>query len=115
MVLVVRLAAVAVTALLLAGCMGNVATVSGQGYTTGTKTKTLDCGATGSVALGSQGSGKLAVSVLDGDGATVFHSNDFGAGQGGKAQRVTGVPGEWTLRVNTGFGYAGQWAITLTC
>lgn len=34
----------------LSGCMGNAVTVSGQGVTSGTKTKTLDCGATGHIA-----------------------------------------------------------------
>lgn len=107
--------ALALTALLLAGCTGNTVTVSGQGYTSGTKTKTLDCGTTGHVAAGNQGAGKLNVVVLDGDGKKVFESGDFGAGQDGDAQKVTGEPGTWTLKVSTGFGYAGQWAITLTC
>lgn len=109
------LPSLAIVALLLSGCMGNAVTISGQGYTTGTKSKTLDCGGTGHVAAGNQGAGKLHVTVLDGEGNEAFESGDFGAGQDGKAQRVTGAPGEWTLKVSTGFGYAGQWAITLTC
>lgn len=100
---------------LLAGCTGNAVTVSGQGFQSGAESKTLECGGAGTLAMGSQGSGKLSVTVKDGDGNTVFQSSDFGAGQDGKAQRVTGVPGTWTLRVSTGFGYAGQWGITLTC
>jgi hypothetical protein len=103
------------SALLLSGCTGNAVTVTGQGYTSGTKTRTLDCGTSGSVAAGNQGAGKLSVSVIDGDGKTIFSSGDFGAGQDGKAQQVQGAAGTWTLKVSTGFGYAGQWAITLTC
>ncbi|MEK6976376.1 MAG: hypothetical protein AABY18_08550 [Candidatus Thermoplasmatota archaeon] len=105
----------AVAALLLSGCMGNAVTVSGQGYTAGGKTKTLDCGGSGTLAMGSQGTGKLSVTVTDGDDKSIFTSSDFGAGQDGKAQQLTGVPGTWTLKVSTGLGYAGQWAITLTC
>lgn len=109
------LALAVVAALLTAGCMGNSVTISGQGYKSGTQTKTLDCGGTGHVAAGNQGTGKLTVSVLDGDGNTIFADGDFGAGQGGRTQRLTGVPGTWTLKVSTGFGYVGQWGITLTC
>lgn len=104
-----------VCALALSGCMGNAVTVSGQGYMSGTKTKTLDCGATGHVAAGSQGTGKLTVIVTDGDGKEIFRNGDFGAGQEGRTQKLTGVPGTWTLKVSTGFGYAGQWGVTLTC
>ncbi len=105
----------ALTSLLLSGCMGNSVTVAGQGVSSGSKTKSLDCGKTGTVASGSQGTGKLHVSVTDGDGKTIFSSGDFGAGQDGQAQKVSGAAGTWTLKVSTGFGYAGQWAITLTC
>lgn len=104
-----------VAALLLSGCTGNAVTVTGQGYTTGTKSKSLDCGTVGHVAAGNQGAGKLTVRVTDGDGQEIFRSSDFGAGQDGEAKRLTGEPGDWTLYVSTGFGYAGQWAITLTC
>jgi len=107
--------ALALAAMLLAGCTGNVVTVSGQGYTSGTKTKTLDCGTTGHLASGNQGAGKLSVTVKDGGGNVVFTSGDFGAGQDGDAQAIRGEPGTWTLSVKTGFGYAGQWAITLSC
>lgn len=103
------------TALLLAGCMGNAVSISGQGYVSGSKTKTLDCGASGTVAAGSQGSGKMTVVVTDGDNNEIFRSGDFGAGQSGNAQKISGVPGTWTLKVSTGFGYAGQWGVTLTC
>lgn len=109
------LAVVAVAALLLSGCMSNAVTVSGQGYTTGSKTKTLDCGGSGSVAAGNQGAGKLTVTVTDGDGREIFRSSDFGAGQEGEAKQLTGSPGMWTLKVSTGFGYAGQWGVTLAC
>lgn len=105
----------ALTTLLLSGCMGNAVTVTGQGFTSGSKSKSLDCGATGTLASGNQGTGKLTVSVTDGDGKTIFSSGDFGAGQDGQAQQIHGAPGTWTLKVSTGFGYAGQWAITLTC
>lgn len=102
-------------ALALSGCMGNAVTISGQGVTNGTKQKTLDCGATGSVAAGNQGTGKMTVTVLDGDGNQIFTNGNFGAGQNGQAQSLSGVPGQWTLKVSTGFGYAGQWAVTLSC
>lgn len=111
----VGLLTLTLTAMLLAGCTGNAVTVSGQGYTSGTKTKSLDCGGTGHLASGNQGAGKLTVTVKDGDGAVVFSSGDFGAGQDGQAQTIEGEPGTWTLSVKTGFGYAGQWAITLSC
>ena len=102
-------------AVLLSGCMTNAVTVSGQGVSNGTKTRTLDCGGSGSVAAGNQGAGRLSVTVIDGAGKTIYTSSDFGAGQDGEAKHLTGAPGEWTLKVSTGFGYAGQWAITLAC
>lgn len=104
-----------VCALLLSGCMGNAVTVSGQGYMSGSKSKSLDCGGTGTLAMGSQGTGKISVSVTDGDGNVIFSDGDFGAGQNGKAQSLSGLPGSWTLKVSTGFGYVGQWGVTLTC
>lgn len=115
---VVRLCLVSiacVSALALSGCMGNAVTVSGQGYTSGSKQDNLECGATGQLSYGKQGTGKMSISVLDGDGERVYYDGDVGAGQKGASHSVNGVPGEWTLKVNTGFGYAGQWAITLAC
>jgi len=109
------LVAAAVAALVLSGCMGNAVTVSGQGYTSGTKTKSIDCGSTGHVAAGNQGTGKLSVTVTDGKGDTIFREGDFGAGQSGKAQELHGAAGTWTLKVSAGFGYVGQWGITLSC
>lgn len=109
------LPSLAIAALLLSGCMGNAVTVSGQGVSSGTKSRTLECGGSGHVAAGNQGAGKMSVSVTDGDGKTIFTSSDFGAGQDGKAQKLTGEPGTWTLKVSTSFGYAGQWGVTLTC
>ncbi len=111
----ITLLATFLSALLLSGCMGNAVTVSGQGYMSGSKSKTLDCGATGSIAMGSQGTGKLSVTVTDGDGNVILSEGDYGAGQSGKAQSLSGLPGTWTLKVSTGFGYVGQWGITLTC
>lgn len=108
-------AALAAAAVLLAGCTGNAVTVSGQGYTSGTKTKTLSCGTDANVALGIQGAGKMSVTVLDGKGATVYQNGNLGAGQDGEAQHLTGQPGTWTLRVSTGLGYSGQYGITLSC
>jgi hypothetical protein len=108
-------AMLAILVLLLSGCMGNAVTVSGQGVSSGTQRKTLDCGSTGTLAAGSQGTGKMTVSVTDGDGKTIFSDGDYGAGQSGHAQKLTGAPGTWTLKVSTGFGYAGQWGVTLTC
>lgn len=109
------LAVLTLGVLSLSGCMGNAVTVSGQGYTSGTKTKTLDCAGSGTIAAGNQGSGKLSVSVTDGSGSTIFSEGDFSAGQNGHAQHLTGAAGTWTLKVSTGFGYVGQWGITLTC
>lgn len=109
------LAVVCLAALLLPGCLGNAVTVSGQGYMSGSKSKSLDCGATGTLAMGSQGTGRLSVTVTDGDDNVVFQSGDYGAGQNGQGQSITGVPGSWTLRVSTGLGYVGQWAVTLSC
>lgn len=105
----------ALATLLLSGCMGNAVTVAGQGVSSGTQSKSLDCGATGTVSSGNQGTGKMTVKVTDGGGATIFSSGDFGAGQSGQAEQLSGEPGTWTLKVSTGFGYAGQWAVTLTC
>ena len=105
----------ALSTLLLSGCMGNAVTVSGQGVSSGSQTKSLDCGTTGTIASGNQGSGKMSVSVTDGDGKTIFSNGDFGAGQSGQAHKLSGAAGTWTLKVSTGFGYAGQWAVTLTC
>jgi hypothetical protein len=102
-------------ALLLSGCMGNVVTISGQGYMSGTKSKTLDCGGSGQLSSGNQGSGKLSVTVLDGTDTVVYQNGDYGAGQSGSSNTVNGAPGEWTLRVSTGIGYVGQWAVTLAC
>lgn len=111
----VLISAVTLTVLALSGCMGNVATISGQGYMSGTKTKTLDCAASAQLSSGNQGTGKLSVTVLDGAGKMVFQNGDYGAGQSGNSQTVNGAPGTWTLRVSTGFGYAGQWAVSLAC
>jgi hypothetical protein len=109
--------AVAATAL-LAGCVGsfgaNSVTVAGQGYKTGTETRTLQCDATGNLAFGIQGGGSLTVKVTDGAGASRF-SGSVVAGQDGQHQSLTGEPGTWTLTVATGFGFGGQYAIVLTC
>ena len=102
-------------AVLLSGCMGNAVTISGQGYATGTKTRTLDCGTEGQIALGIQGAGHMSVSVEDGDGKTIYNNSNLGAGQDGQAQTLHGAAGTWTLRVSTGFGYSGQYGITLSC
>lgn len=101
--------------LALSGCMGNAVTVSGQGYTSGSKSQHLECGGTGQLAYGKQGTGKMTITVLDGDGNQAYYDGDVGAGQKGASHTVNGVPGEWTLKVTTGFGYVGQWAITLSC
>jgi hypothetical protein len=104
-------------AILLAGCMmGNSVSIAGQGYAMGTKTKTLQCGTgQGHVALGVQGAGKMSVSVSDGGGATIFSDGGVGSGQNGESQPLSGKPGTWTLKVSTGFGFSGQYAISLSC
>ena len=107
---------IALLALLLAGCVGNSVTVAGQGYTSGTKTKTLDCGSgKGTISLGVQGAGKMEVSVTDAGGKTLFSDGGVGSGQNGQSQALSGQAGTWTLRVSTGFGFSGQYGITLTC
>lgn len=108
-------AALVVGALLLAGCMGNAVTVSGQGYKTGTESRSLDCGPQAHLAIGVQGAGRMSVSVVDGGGRTVYSEGSLGAGQDGTATTLQGEPGEWTLRVSTGFGFSGQYGITLSC
>lgn len=105
----------ALCAVLLAGCTGNAVTVAGQGYKTGTETRTLTCGEHGNLALGVQGAGKMSVSVTDGAGKTIFSEGGVSAGQDGTAQELHGEPGTWTLKVSTGFGYSGQYGITLSC
>jgi hypothetical protein len=105
----------AVAAVLLAGCVGNAVTISGQGYKTGTETRTLTCDTDGTIALGIQGAGKMSVTVLDGAGKAVYSEGGVGAGQDGSAQELHGQPGTWTLKVSTGFGYSGQYGITLSC
>jgi hypothetical protein len=111
----VLIPAALVAALLLAGCMGNSVTVSGQGYRSGAETRSLECGTDGTLAMGSQGIGRLSVSVTDGDGNTIFQREYSGGGQDGQAQTLRGLPGTWTLRVSTGLGYSGQWGVTLSC
>ncbi|MEA3136432.1 MAG: hypothetical protein QOC71_713 [Thermoplasmata archaeon] len=105
----------AVAAVALSGCMGNAVTISGQGYKTGSESRTLSCGDHGHIALGIQGAGKMSVSVLDGAGKTVYSEGGASAGQDGSAQELHGQPGTWTLKVSTGFGYSGQYGITLSC
>jgi hypothetical protein len=107
--------AVGLLAVLLAGCTGNAVTVSGQGYTSGTQSKSLSCGPEAHIALGVQGAGSMSVSVYDGKGARVFHNSNVGAGQDGQAQHLKGEAGTWKLQVSTGFGYSGQYGITLSC
>ena len=110
------LATATLVALLLAGCTGNAVTVSGQGYTSGSQSKSIDCEETAHLARGKQGTGKMTVTVTDGAGRTV-HSSSKGldAGQDADAVSLQGESGTWTLKVSTGLGYAGQWAVTLSC
>jgi len=99
----------------VAGCIGgNSVTLAGQGYSSGTQTRTLQCGTSGSIQLGVQGAGSLSVKVTDGGGAQVF-SQSVGSGQNGSSQSLSGKEGTWTLTVSTGFGYSGQYGIVLTC
>jgi len=103
-------------ALALSGCVGNGVTIAGQGYQSGTQSKSLQCGTSANLAYGSQGSGQLHVKVTDGGGAAVYESGSgYQMGQGGQAQSLSGKQGTWTLSVETGFGYAGQWGVTLSC
>ena len=102
-------------ALLLAGCTGNSVTISGQGYKSGTETRTLKCGDDARLALGVQGAGKVTVSVDDGDGDEVYRNGGVAAGQDGDSVALQGNPGTWTLKVSRGIGFAGQYGITLSC
>lgn len=103
---------------LLAGCTGsfgaNSVTVAGQGYKSGTETRTLQCDSTGTLTFGIQGGGSLTVKVTDGAGASMF-SGSVVAGQDGSHQSLDGKAGTWTLTVTTGFGFGGQYAIVLAC
>ena len=72
--------ALGLCSVLLAGCTGNSVTISGQGYASGTESQTISCGPEAHIALGVQGAGKMSVSVLDGEGRTVFQSRDVSAG-----------------------------------
>ena len=103
------------SALLLAGCTGNAVTIAGQGYESGTQSKTLACNEQAHLAIGAQGTGKFTVTVKDGAGRTVFSDGSVSAGQDGQAQTLTGEKGTWTLRLSTGLGYAGQYGVTLSC
>jgi len=110
------LALLATSALALSGCVGASATVAGQGYQSGTQSRSVTCGTVGHLAYGSQGSGALHVSVTDGAGTKVYEaSTGYQMGQGGQAQDIQGKAGTWTLSVDTGAGYAGQWGVTLSC
>ncbi len=109
------LALAAVSALLLSGCTGNTATLSGQGYKTGTDSETVKCGDEAVLAFGVQGAGKLTVVVEDGSGDEVYRNGSVQAGQDGEARTLHGEEGTWTLKVSRGFGFAGQYSITLSC
>lgn len=109
------LIAIAFVSVALAGCLGNEVTISGQGGAVGKKTKTLDCGGTGSVAIGEQGGGTFVVKVYDADNNVIHQSGGFGGGQSATGGSVNGVPGTWTLEVDFGSGYGGQYGVTLSC
>jgi len=101
---------------LLAGCTGdNRVTIAGQGYEAGTETETLRCGDEAFLAFGVQGAGSLRITVEDGSGAEVYEDGSVGAGQDGESHTLHGEDGTWTLKVSRGLGYAGQYAITLSC
>ncbi|HEX2066673.1 MAG TPA: hypothetical protein VHI93_07665 [Candidatus Thermoplasmatota archaeon] len=105
----------ALSTALLAGCAGgDSVTIAGQGYMTGTQTKTLSCGTSATLTLGAQGGGSLTVKVTDGAGAQVY-SQSVGSGQDGSHQDLSGKEGTWTLIVSTGVGYGGQYGIILAC
>lgn len=109
------LIAAAIAAIALSGCLGNEVSIAGQGGAVGTKTKTLDCGGTGGVTVGEQGGGTFVVRVYDADGNLIHQSGSFGGGQSATGGSLTGVPGTWTLEVDFGDGYGGQYAVTLSC
>lgn len=105
----------AASVLLLAGCTGNAVTIAGQGYQSGSESKSLECNESAHLAIGAQGTGKFSVTVKDGAGQTVFSDGSVSAGQDGQAQTLTGAKGTWTLRLSTGLGYMGQYGVTLSC
>lgn len=109
------LLAATLAALLLSGCIGgNSIRIAGQGFHQGEQSRTLGCGTTAQLAFGIQGAGSIQVRVVDGGGAEVFEQS-VGMGQDGGMQQITGKQGTWRLVVSTGFGYGGQYAISLTC
>ncbi|HET6399040.1 MAG TPA: hypothetical protein VFH47_05750 [Candidatus Thermoplasmatota archaeon] len=106
----------AVAGALLAGCVApSTATLSGQGYQSGTQSRSIECGSRAYVTVGTQGTGPFAVTVTDGAGRVVYEESSTSAGQGGQSQELRGEKGTWTVQVSTGVGYAGQYAVTLGC
>lgn len=99
----------------LAGCTGSHSvSVAGQGYASGTQSKTVECGTSATISLGAQGGGSLTVTVKDGAGSQVF-SQTVSSGQDGTSQSLSGKTGTWTLSVATGMGFGGQYGIVLSC
>lgn len=99
----------------LSGCLGNEVVISGQGGAIGQKEKTLNCGGSGTVLVGEQGGGTFVVRVLDADDNVIYQSGGFGGGQTATGGSANGVPGTWTLQVDFGSGYGGQYSVTLQC
>lgn len=106
---------VSFAAIALSGCLGNEVTISGQGGAFGTKEKTLNCGGSGTVLVGEQGGGTFVVRVYDADGNLIYKSGGFSGGQSASGGSATGVPGTWTLEVDFGTGYGGQYSVSLKC
>jgi hypothetical protein len=110
--------ALLLAAALLAGCAAPpAATVSSLGYAAGAESKDVACGgqgtAQGVLDSAGHGVGTLRTTVTDGYG-TVLH--DSGPVPPEMAPKVlVGAAGLWTLRVDAGMGFSGEFAVTLRC
>ena len=108
----------AATALLAAGCAAPPsATVSSLGYTAGAQSHDVTCGGQG-VAHGvlestGHGVGGLHTTVTDGFGAVLHEAGPLSPEAPPKT--LIGAPGLWTLRVDAGMGFSGDFAVTLRC
>ncbi len=124
---VVLLASV-LMAVAFAGCAniscGNCVNIAFQGQGSGSDSKSLECGTSGSIAHGVQGQGSVTVRVTDGEGKEIYSRSFDGQGQGGETDKISGAAGTWTLTVTRGGsssfggfggGFQGQYGITMAC
>jgi hypothetical protein len=98
---------------LLGGCLDS-AEVTGSGATTTHAHETLQCGSQVTLDRYLAGAGVVEVTILDGDGGTVFHVDDNVAGEISDSRDLGGAGGAWALKVDVD-GFAGQFKIELAC